>query len=716
MRRIGELEGVPLLLGTFSDGGMMDVSAQLQKKKKYKQLIDNMLFADAKSRGRFHLNITQNKCWGGFGASPLVLEQKAAGTVDGFFAVIVHYIAKDEDRKRLLAKVSREALLQAYKKGKSLVKCSYRRRIENGEIHWVKCFIYLLENPETGDIEAVSDGIDIEAQMQDKQVMKHLMYEEIDFMAIIHPRSHQMEYIALGNVVSPLRLGESYVYEDGLRAFIDRLVYKEDKEELARALSIENIQAEMNRSGKLECSACMYVPTEQGQKVTKKMLRYCLLELAEPKIMFMQVDITKAFEQGQKQKQMLEERSEQLRTALEAAEQATQAKSEFLSRMSHDIRTPMNAILGMNTIARIHLDHPAKVKDCLKKIDDSSRYLLSLLNDILDISRIEAGKVTLHMEPFSFSEFIQQLSMMMIPQMTAKKLDFQLRTDVSLESQYIGDVLHLKQVFMNLLSNALKFTPAGGRICFSVREKKRSAGYAYLEFVVEDNGIGMSEAFQEKMFLPFEQEPSAGGQNHIGTGLGLSIVHSLVNLMGGHIVLRSARGKGTKFSVVLPLELVVEKGQADPAACVAEEKSGTVCQEASVSVQGAAAGLRGRRVLLAEDNAINTEVAVELLEYAGMVVDTAVNGQLAVNQLQASPEGTYFAILMDIRMPVMDGICAARAIRTMSRMDVQTLPIIAMTADAFDEDRKKVLQAGMDGCVFKPFSLARLLGELQKYL
>ena len=523
-----------------------------------------------------------------------------------------------------------------------------------------------------------------------------------------------------------------------------------------------------------------------------------------------------------------------LRDALAAAKAANSAKSDFLSRMSHDIRTPMNAIIGLSTIGKRKMEDPVRVRDCFDKIDTSSRYLLSLINDILDMSKIETGKMTLTNEPFDFIEMIAELNSIIFPQSLERGIDYEIHHKDPLERCYIGDSLRLKQILMNLLSNAVKFTAPGGKIRTEIEEEKRINGFAIFKISVSDTGIGMTPEFLEKLYQPFEQETLDSARNKIGSGLGLSIVYNLVNLMGGDIKAESRKGHGSRFTVRLPFGLLSDDGErekerktsqllnnmkvliADDDEYIGEQAAGilegigagtvfvnsgikavaevkkaleegwlfdvamidwrmpemdgietvrrirqltgpdtmiiiiSAYDWSSIEAEARAAGadyfiskplfrasvyetftkfrgrnsvelkqqavesaFLGKKVLLVEDNELNMEIAKSLLEMHGLCIVTAKDGRAAVNTFEVSPEGSFFAVLMDIRMPEMNGLEATRAIRAMDRSDARTVPILAMTANAFDEDRMEALDAGMNGYLVKPLDLTMLISALK---
>lgn len=385
-----------------------------------------------------------------------------------------------------------------------------------------------------------------------------------------------------------------------------------------------------------------------------------------------------------------------LRDALAQAQKANRAKSEFLSRMSHDIRTPMNAVIGMTAIGKLHTEDPERVADCFEKIDASSRYLLSLLSDVLDMSKIESGKLSISREPFSFTEFLDSLQILIGPQAEKKQLEFVMRHQKDPAKVFLGDQVRLQQIVMNLLSNAVKFTPGHGLVELITDEVRQEGKTVWVQFQVRDNGIGMSPEFLQKLYLPFEQESTERARNEGGTGLGLTIVSSLVAMMGGTIRVESEKGRGTCFWVEIPLEQDLSRAQSS------EEKK---AQDGS---------LEGMRVLLAEDNDLNREIAKSMLELKGILVETAEDGQEAVNRFRESPCWWYETILMDIRMPRMDGLEATQAIRSMERPDAAAIPIMALTANAFDSDREEALRAGMTDYLIKPLDTELIYRRLQE--
>lgn len=525
-----------------------------------------------------------------------------------------------------------------------------------------------------------------------------------------------------------------------------------------------------------------------------------------------------------------------LRDALVNAQNANAAKSEFLSRMSHEIRTPMNAVIGMTAIAAAHIENRARVENCLNKIGHSSKHLMSLINDVLDMSKIEEGKLNIAHETFQLSHMLEGISAIVYPQAEEKGVSFKMPLVGVTEEFLFGDTLRLRQIFLNLLSNALKFTPEGGEIRLEIRQLRKRGHNVRIRFTVSDTGIGMSKEFMERLFMPFEQEDMTVAQRFGGTGLGLSITKNLVTLMGGVIHAESERNRGSVFSVELDFEMVSADSPytlssqefeslkvlvADDDADTCEhttlllDKMGIHAQwvltgvEAVDAVSGAhergddfdvcfidwkmpdidgiettrriremvgpetliiiitaydwesiehearnaganlflakpifasalyealltvtrgentargilpeklAGNLTGKKILLAEDNILNREIAEEILNLMGITADCAMDGRQAVDMFTASEAGAYDAVLMDIQMPVMDGYRAAKEIRNSAHPEAKIIPVIAMTANAFQEDIANALAAGMNAHIAKPIDPPSLYRTLAQYL
>ena len=400
----------------------------------------------------------------------------------------------------------------------------------------------------------------------------------------------------------------------------------------------------------------------------------------------------------QEYRKSLEQKNIALQRAVQRETKANLAKREFLFNMSHDIRTPMNAIIGFTALAQTHIDDRGQVEDYLKKISVSSQHLLSLINDVLDMSRIESGKVTLEAKPVHLPELVRELRDIVQAVVSEKDLSLTLDT-VGVENEdVIADPLRLEQILINVLANAVKFTPDGGQISLWITQKDTApAGYADFEFHIKDNGIGMSEEFQKHIFEQFARERTSTVSKIQGTGLGMAITKSLVDMMGGGITVKSEQGKGSEFTISLRFPIGEAKtGQTPPAA--------------------KASAFTGKKLLVVEDNELNLEIASTLLKEAGFEVDTAENGKIAVEKVEAASADRYDLILMDIQMPEMDGYEATRRIRALPDAKKAALPIVAMTANAFEDDRKNALHAGMNGHIAKPLDIQKLFQVLSELL
>ena len=387
--------------------------------------------------------------------------------------------------------------------------------------------------------------------------------------------------------------------------------------------------------------------------------------------------------------------------ALQSAERASKAKTDFLANMSHDIRTPMNAIIGITTLMKNELHQPEKLAEHLGKLENSGQLLLGIINDILDMSRIESGKTTLNVEKMNLPQQISQLDSIIRQQAGQRRQTFTVNTHLQHEN-VLADPNRLNRVLMNILSNAVKYTPTGGHIRFEVDELPRNEHYARYRFVVQDDGIGMSEAYQKTLFDPFTREERSGTNKVQGTGLGMAITKNIVDLMGGSINVESTTGKGTRFEVVLEFPVDTEADTVPEAQVLPEEEEET-------------SPLSGMKFLCAEDNAINAEILEMLLEANGASCTICSNGQEIVDAFASVKPGEYDMILMDVQMPVMDGLEATRRIRSGENPLGRIIPILAMTANAFLEDMQKSREAGMDEHLSKPVDIAALEQTVKRF-
>ena len=389
--------------------------------------------------------------------------------------------------------------------------------------------------------------------------------------------------------------------------------------------------------------------------------------------------------------------AEKIERAAKRAEEASEAKTRFLFNMSHDIRTPMNAIIGFSDLLEKHLDDKEKVHDYIKKIQLSGSFLLSLINYVLEMARIESGKATLRTEVGDAQELLGALNAVFEPAVEKKRLKYNCTLDV--EHRFIiCDVTKVREIVLNIISNSVKYTPEGGSVTVQIKEIPwEKEGWTAYRILVEDTGIGMGAEYLPHIFEEFTRERTSTESKVVGAGLGLPIVKALIDLMGGTIQVESERGKGSKFEVILPFEIASEE----------EVKDSYVKKEEKLYNRS-----KEKRILLAEDNDLNAEIAITILEENGFKVERAEDGCKCVELFSEKPAGYYSTILMDIQMPNMDGYTASRKIRGMEREDAKAIPIIALTANAFDEDRNKAFAAGMNGHIAKPIDVGRMVRSI----
>ena len=491
---------------------------------------------------------------------------------------------------------------------------------------------------------------------------------------------------------------------DKLAEYIADNVSEDDRMRMISMLKKENIKSSM-QAGK---SDLIYeYRTADERRKWENLNIICLDEKhrVPARVLLVRQDVTGVKEEEERYRQALRE-------AFALTEKANNAKSRFLSQISHDIRTPMNAIMGMTTLAMMNINDREKVKDCLDKISISSSHLLGIINKVLDMSEIESGRMGLTEKDFDLKELMRSLMAIFSSQAEEKKQDIKMDVDIVNES-VIGDPVRLQQVFVNILGNAIKFTPPGGSISVRVTEKEaRIQGTGYYEFVFEDNGIGMSEEFTKKIFEPFARENSLGEGAVEGSGLGMSIAGSIIQTMNGSFQVESRIGEGSRFTVGLDLKLQEEKDVETEDAAGRKEEG----QDPAMDVNRLKEkDFSGTKALLVEDNELNMDIAAELLAMIGIETDKAVNGKEAVDKVREKGEGAYDMIFMDIQMPVMNGYEAAKEIRKTKGEYFSRIPIIAMSANAFTDDVEKVKEAGMNDYISKPVEVDKLIKAIETW-
>ena len=610
--------------------------------------------------------------------------------------------------------------------------------------------------------------------------------------------------------------------------FVNNFVHVKFRKQLSEAFALENIYTTLTQNNKNS------VEIELLRRFAND--KYEWVRLEAQAIKNTEGTITGcviAFRNIHTQKLAYERQQQALKAALLSAEKANTAKSAFLSNMSHDIRTPMNAIIGMTTIAQQYLHDPVRINSCLSKIELASNHLLELINDILDMSKIESGKLSLKESPLNLAELIHNLISLINPQLKEHQHELHVETYNISDEYLLGDTVRLNQIFTNILSNSIKFTPRGGKLKLEIKQLTLApTGYGHFRFVFSDNGIGMDQEFLPHLFTPFERSQTSNTDSIEGTGLGMAITKNIVDLMGGTIEVTSAAGSGTTFTVTLPLKLADKQpvpvsaihselqalvidhdqtyasnilqqlqqlqitGQAVHSLKEANNKlaaaiktsndytTAIIVYNPQLDLEAMLNGLRqlsstlkialaitfsdlsqtikdysfdallilplfatnlaqvlnkmhqtnttrtqhllpsaanepncsGKRILLVEDNPLNMEIACELIGMTGAMIEEATDGAAALTKIAQAPENHYDLVFMDVQMPKLNGYDATKAIRELSRKDVKSLPIVAMTANAFLDDIKKEREAGMNAHITKPFHLEELFAVISEWL
>ena len=615
---------------------------------------------------------------------------------DGFDMVAASVL--DEDKPKL-----RQAI-QGLKRVGDTAGVEYRVRHRDGEMLYVMGNVKLLE--ENGELVYQRFLLDSTTQkLEEKQRERYhaqliqalsMEYSLVCFFNLSTGkgrtlRDNDSEGQAFGDAFKgELDLGKSS------SAYIDGFVYEEDKETLRQFFDVERLRSKA-ADKQLQLDYVNYRAVIGGET------RYFQVKAAYIGIQDKSFGIVLGFCSVDEEIRGEMKKNALLEDALLQSRRASRAKSLFLSNMSHDIRTPMNAIVGFTSLALGHIDDRDRVQEYLEKITSSGKLLLGLLNNILDMSSIESGKMELDEKPCKIPELIQDIQNMVHSEVLEKNLTVEVDLERLVHPEVCCDSLRLNQVLLNLLSNAVRYTEAGGKVTMAVAETPGiSPGSANLEFCITDTGIGMTKEFVEHIFEPFERENTTTLSGVAGTGLGMAITKNIVDMMNGFIEVESEKGEGTKITVSFTFDLCREDMTTEPGESAGEK--GPL----------GFAGPDGCQILLVEDNELNQEIAVSILEEAGLLVDVASNGQIAVEMLEKAGPGYYRLILRDVQMPVMNGYEATRTIRSLADPELCRVPILAMTANAFEEDKQEALRSGMNGHIAKPIDTAVLFDALNR--
>ena len=605
----------------------------------------------------------------------------------------------DEDKPKL------KGAIQKLKKEGDSVSVEYRVKHKSGEILHIMGNVKLLK--ENGELFYQRFLLDCTAQKLKEKKNERRQSELIQALSIDYYlvcffdldtgigkplREDQQGRNIFGSVFS----GDISL-EESMERYIDEFVYEEDKELLQRFSSLKRLKEEL---GEKQPHYVNYRTVIDGE------IKYFQVKAVRTGVWGKERGIVLGFRSVDEDIRREMKKNVLLEDALLQARKASMAKSAFLSNMSHDIRTPMNAIVGFTSLAMTRIDNKELVEEYLKKIMTSGNHLLNLINDVLDMSRIESGKMHMEEKPCNLPDFLWELENILQSDVRKKQLKLTVDAEGLLNQDVYCDSLRLNQVLLNLLGNSVKYTNEGGNVGIKVTQKPgTSPGCGTYEFIIEDTGIGMSQEFVNHIFEPFEREKSTTLSGIPGTGLGMAITKNIVDMMNGFIEVKSKKGVGTRTTVSFSFRFCSQ----DAEEALAKEAGKKLADRKS-------SDFRGCRILLAEDNELNQEIAVAILEEAGFSVEVADNGQIAVDMLKKSRPGYYRIILMDVQMPVMNGYEATRLIRGMNDNSLSSIPILAMTANAFEEDRQEALRSGMNGHIAKPIDVDYLFDALTRVL
>ena len=631
------------------------------------------------------------------------------GALDVYYEKFVKHYVYPEDQEKMRRAGSIDFLRQTLSVEQPVYEVDFRR-IYPDSIRWVRARFSIAEIQDGVLTRVIFASMDINEQkltelMEEQQ--KKLYFESQNIIKGLSAFYHSVFYVDLVEETFQTfviredvaeRLNHSDEYGALFGIYYEHLIHEEDKERFKQEMCLTAIKKRVQ-----EGETIYDLEYRRDYSGYYGWMRIHII-LAESRN-GAPIKIILASHNVEKEKEQEAQSQQALFAAYEAARNANEAKSHFMAQMSHDIRTPMNAIIGMTAIAMGQADNEERVKDCLQKISLSSSHLLHLINEVLDMSKIERGQITLTEAPFSLKGMFHEIGSIVYNESMEKGQTLRFLTDDIIHDNLLGDAGKIRQVLINLINNAIKYTPCGGTITVTSKEMTSGIpGVGCFVFTVEDNGIGISEEFLDHIFVPFAREENCHVRKVQGTGLGMSISHGIVTAMQGSIRVESKQGAGSRFIVTLTIRTLEEEGGE---AAVLRALSGNTGRKLEMCLQGL-------RLLLVEDNELNMEIAETLLRDAGFIVDRAENGYEALKLFNDSEPGTYDAILMDLQMPVMDGYTAASEIRSSSHPEAKTVPIIALTANAFAEDISKVMAAGMNDHVTKPIDFDRLLAALRK--
>lgn len=672
----------------------IDITNQKLAEEKYEGEMSYRAFVNKAYPAYTRLNLTNNIIMERMINIPEMKLAVKDSTADSELQLFSKITTIDGQNPALPEVLNRKELLTSFMNGTRSREWDFYYPFANGMIRWYLLHTEISLNPYTTCVEANLYLRDITEQKIMSISKDSVLDEEVEYILWLDLSNAKLHLIHKANNVNWISVENEVDYDALVQTILNDVVSAKDLNAAKEFFTLKNLILKLKDKFAVNCT---FEIVSENLRVAIKQMRAYYLNNNQSIILFICRDITDItlFEKLQ---------NEKLSNAIEQAKKANASKSDFLSRMSHDLRTPMNGIIGMAELVEDEVDKPQALREDIQKIKSSSKYMLGLLNDILDMAKIESGKMEIRKSRQSVGEIVEAITTMAVPMFETKNINFYCNVDTHKYKNFFVNIdrLHLQQIIMNLLSNASKFTPSEGRVELLLKILDRMEKTINVEIIVSDTGSGMSREFQQVMFDSFTQDVNS--VNKVGTGLGLSIVHNLVNLMGGTIECDSAPGKGTTFKITLTMEFLEELAGS------AQEKSNEKSKSKSE------AELDGKKILLVEDNPLNQEISRRILQKKGMVVTIAENGKVALDTFSQSELNAFDLILMDVMMPVMGGIESATKIRALEREDAKNIPIIALTANAFMEDIQKCVDAGMNTHLSKPINPVLLINTIREYL
>ena len=669
--------------GITAYGMSRDVTEQKFTEKRFREELtfrnkmgDNIL---STSCVNLTLGIVENLRFG----ESYVKDERIITTID-YRERSMYFLEECDMTNEQAQNLSVENLLNLFEKGVTEVREEYLAKLKDGERIWICVDVNILKSPKTGNILAFFYNKNITKEKMSAIISENVLSQNYLEVGVIDTtRDTYTRFYSQATNIS--QFNNSFPFEKGMDVFCEKRVTENDRRRVQKYMTIDYITSSIKKNGIVEFQFLGL--DRNGNEEYNSMVIKPLFKDRDDILLSTRSNVDTIVREGQK-------KEKKLKKAMEEAKKANEARADFFAGISHDMRTPMNAIIGMSALG-VDESEDETIRKYFTNIDASAHFLLGLINDALDSSQIEKNVLKLTYEPYCMEEFKHYVNSMVRSLCDAKNIEFNMVVPENFVNCVSTDKLRFNQIFFNLLSNAVKFTPENGKIDFIIEFVSRENGVIVERFIVKDTGIGMSKDFQKKMFNQFARERNYNDVSTGGTGLGLFITKYVVELMGGTISVNSEVGKGSEFIVELALQEV-------------ESKDTQFVSKDKLSDDDFYNILNDKRVLLCEDNEMNSQIAVRVLEKKGMIVECAPDGQAGLEKFNNSDEGYYDVILMDVRMPVMDGLEATKFIRNLERMDSKKVPIIAMSANTHKKDIETALKAGMSTHIGKPFDIKEL--------